>query len=175
MTQMVKAIQQPSINADQLRQVETPQVVVLMPASSTALQRQLQTAIAGKGGRVDLQQVGKAVIDAVQSEAKALWSNRVAAGTLQVVMGEITQSDHKVVVTFRLNEVRNGVVQAYRGFEVEIKYDAKGAVTAEANFRQAQGRSFFLPFGQDTPFVQNLNKALGAPARGAPTLAEGFL
>jgi hypothetical protein len=92
--------------------------------------------------------------------------HKVAVGRLQFEMGKVTQSDHKVLVEFRLNEVSGGAVQAYRGFEVEIKYDDKGTVPAEAAFRQAQGRSFFLPFGQDTPFVQSMNKALGAPPRG---------
>jgi hypothetical protein len=145
------------------------------PQGGTVLQGQLRTAIAGQGGRVDLQQVGKLVIDAVQREANALWGNKVAAGRLQIALGEITQSDHRVLVKFRLNDVLNGEVKAYRGFEVQIKYDDKGAVTAECNFRLAWGRSFFLPFGQNTPFVQNMNKALGGPLWVDPPLAEGFL
>src|SRR5262249_38345244 len=141
----------------------------------TVLQSQLQAAFAGPGGRADLQQVGKLILDAAQREAKALWGNKVEAGILQVALGQVTQSDHGVLVKFRLNDVIGGTVRAYRGFEVQIKSDAKGAVTAEFNFREAWGRSSFLPNGQDAAFVQNMNKAGGGPLWVAPTLAEGFL
>jgi hypothetical protein len=124
---------------------------------------------------VDIQQVGKLVIDAAQREATALWGDKVAAGRLQVSLGEITQSDHRVLVKFRLNEVVGGALRAYRGFEVEIKYDDKGAVTARCDFRQGWGRNSYLPISQDAPFVQNMNRAIGGPLWVPPTLAEGFL
>jgi hypothetical protein len=139
------------------------------------LRSQLQTILAGQGGRVDVQQVGKAVIDTVQREANGHWPEKVAAGVCQVALGEITQSDHRVLVKFRLSEVRGGELRAYRGFEVEIKYDDKGAVTAECTWRQGWGRSFFLPSGSDNFFVQTMNRTLGTPPKGPAPLAEGFL
>jgi hypothetical protein len=139
------------------------------------LQSQLQALIAGQGARVDAQHVGKLVVAAAHREASALWGDTVAAGVCQVALGEITQSDHGVLVKFRLNHVVGGEVKAYRGFEVQIKYDDRGAVTAECNFRQGWGRSFYLPMSQDAPFVQNMNKAIGGPLWVPPTLAEGFL
>ena len=47
----------------------------------TALQMQLQLAIAGQGGRVDLQRVGEVVLDAARGEGKALWGDAVATGS----------------------------------------------------------------------------------------------
>jgi hypothetical protein len=140
----------------------------------TILQRELQTAIAGQGGRVDLQRVGKVILDAARGEAKALWPEKVASGRCQVALDEVTQLDHGVLVKFRLNDVVGGTVRAHSRFEVEIKYDDKGAVTAECVWRGGQGRSFYLPRGSDNWYVQRMNKALGAPPRPAPTLAEDF-
>jgi hypothetical protein len=151
MTRPVQVVQPAGLTAIDLR-------------GSTVLQGQLRAAIFGQGGRVDLQRVGKVVLDAAQREASALWGAKVASGGLQVTMGEITQSDHKVLVKVWLNEMSGGLGRAYRGFEVEIKYDDKGAVMAECAFRQGQG-SNFLPSGSDNIFVLHMNRALGAPRR----------
>src|SRR5262249_42228878 len=142
------------------------------PQGGTVLQRQLQTAIAGPGGRVDLQQVGKVVMDAAQREANVLWSAAVAAGRIKFTLREVTQFDHGVRVHFWLSE-RTGVRSwAESGFTVEIKYDDKGAVTAESAVRRVWGHE------KDVPFIQNMSKALGAPVpppEAPPTIAEGFL
>jgi hypothetical protein len=130
-----------------------------IPQGGTALQRQLQAAIAGPGGRVDLQQVGKLILDAAQREAKALWGNKVEAGVVQLGLYMVTQFDHGVRVTLMLTEATSARHYSYRWFDVEIKYDAKGAVTAESYVNPVGSNSI------DLPFIQNMNKALGVPGR----------
>jgi hypothetical protein len=142
------------------------------PQGGTVLQRELQTAIAGQGGRVDLQQVGKLILGAAQREANALWGDKVVAGRVKFELREVTPFDHGVRVHFWLSEVIGARDSAESGFEVNIKYDDKGAVTAESAVRRLWGHE------KDIPFIQNMSKALGAPEpppEAPPTLAEGFL
>jgi hypothetical protein len=146
------------------------------PQVATVLQRQLRSAIAGPGGRVDLQQVGKVVMEAAQREANALWGNAVAEGRIKLELREVTQFDHGVRVHFWLDEqywadkrhTRTG--HYHSGFDVTIKYDDKGFVTTESAIRRVWSHP------KDVPFIQNINKALGVetPLEG-PTPDLGFL
>jgi hypothetical protein len=170
MTQPVQAVQ-----AQISQQVVTAASTSSMPATSqgsTDLQRQLQAAIVGQGGRVDLQQVGKVVLDAANREASALWSAQVAAGNIKLGVGEVTPFNGGVRMMLWLSDRINAKHSLESGFEVNIKYDNNGVVTADSAITRVWGHD------KDVPFMQNMAKTLGisaTPTGGPATLAEGFL
>jgi hypothetical protein len=143
-------------------------VSVAADKTVTPLQDQLRAAIFTED-RVEryfkLRQVMK---DAVQREASAVWPDRVARGMLEVAITDVKHSDHKVVMDVCLVSAGGVPWQHFKAFEVEIKYEDKGAVTAEFAFRRSVGREAFLRDGLDN-FVLNMNKALGAPRPATPT------
>jgi hypothetical protein len=175
MTQIVPAIvttQVLSTNLNQLgvnnvnQDVEKAHRPAPMPTVARApfaLQGQLQTAI----GRGDLQQVGKLILDAAQREANALWPDAAAEGRLQLQqLVEPTTFDHGVRVTLWLIERTGARSSVHSLFDVDIKYDDKGAVTAESGVHQGGHR-------KDIPFVQNLSTAFGGRPLVPPPPPEG--
>jgi hypothetical protein len=175
MTQLVPETPpaQPQIVLTNTREIADPgaRSVAIDQHGRTTLQDQLRAAIF-TGDRVERYfQLRKVMHDAIQREASAVWPDRAARGMLEVGVSDITHSDHKVVVQFYLAGMGGIPRGTFKSFEVEIKYDDKGAVTGEAAFRKSYGRTAFLQDGLDN-FVRNMNRTLGAPPRPATPTAE---